>query len=126
MGGLLFNVKPHINLLRKIVYFFNGGRGNLKFISGFVPETITIPNGFKPKKLIKRDTRCIIIYQKGFPRSLREYMPYKFRVLCNNSSQKIDKLVDKLQKEIRPQILHLAKAPRVKKHRMKHSVGAKK
>ena len=96
MGGLLFNVKPHINLLRKIVYSFNGGRGKpLNLFPAFVPETITIPNGFKPKKTNQKGYPMYnYISKKGFPRSLREYMPYNFRVLCNNSSQKIDKLVD--------------------------------
>ena len=29
MGKMLFNIKPHINLLRSIVHFFNGKRENL-------------------------------------------------------------------------------------------------
>ena len=117
MGGLLFNVKPHINLLRRIVYFFNGGRGKpLNLFPAFVPETITIPNGFKPRKANQKGYPMYnYISKKGFPRSLREYMPYNFRVLCNNSSQKIDKLVDKLQKEIRPQIITLSEGSKGEK-----------
>ena len=88
-------MKPHINLLRKIVYFFNGGRGKpVNLFPAFVPETITIPNGFKPKRTNQKGYPMYnYISKKGFPRSLREYMPYKFRLLCNNSSQKINKLV---------------------------------
>ena len=55
MGKMLFNIKPHINLLRTIVHFFNGKRGKpLDLFPAFVPETITVPNGFNPDKVPKR------------------------------------------------------------------------
>ena len=58
LGGLLFNVKPHVNLLRRVVHTFKGGRGRpLDLLPAFVPETITIPNGFGPRKSS----------QKGYP-----------------------------------------------------------
>ena len=38
----------------------------------------------------------------GFPRSLREYKPFEYRVLCNGSSVEIDKALNNLDKEIKP------------------------
>ena len=71
MGGMLFNIKPHINLLRSIIHFFNGKRGKpLDLFPAFVPETITVPNGFNPNKSSQKGYPMYNYMTKdGFPRS---------------------------------------------------------
>ncbi len=104
MGNMLFNVKPHINLLRSIIYFFKGARGSpIDLFPAFVPETITVPNGFKPGKTNQKGYPMYnFMTKEGFPRSLREYKPFEYRVLCNNSSVEIDKLLKNIDKAIKP------------------------
>ena len=104
MGNMLFNVKPHINFLRSIIYFFKGARGSpIDLFPAFVPETITVPNGFKPGKTNQKGYPMYnFMTKEGFPRSLREYKPFEYRVLCNNSSVQIDKLLKNIDKAIKP------------------------
>ena len=54
LGGLLFNVKPHVNLLRRVVHTFKGRRGRpLDLLPAFVPETITILMASDPENRVK-------------------------------------------------------------------------
>ena len=58
LGGMLFNIKPHINLLRAVIHSFNGKKGKpIDLFPAFVPETVTVANGFSPGKA----------NQKGYP-----------------------------------------------------------
>ena len=104
MGKMLFNIKPHINLLRSIVHFFNGGRGKpLNLFPAFVPETITVPNGFNPDKASQKGYPMYNYMTKdGFPRSLRTYHPTEYRIFCKNSISTIEKLLKQLPSEITP------------------------
>ena len=104
MGNMLFNVKPHINFLRSIIYFFKGARGSpIDLFPAFVPETITVPNGFKPGKTNQKGYPMYnFMTKEGFPRSLREYKPFEYRVLCNNSSVEINKVLKNIEKAIKP------------------------
>jgi len=109
MGGMLFNIKPHINLIRSIVHMFNGKRGKpLDLFPAFVPETITVPNGFNPTKSSQKGYPMFnYITEKGFPRSLRTYNPTHYRILCNNCSENVQSFVDDLPQEIKPFVVNL-------------------
>ena len=117
MGGLLFNVKPHINLIRGIIHRLNGARGKpIDLFPAFVPETITIPNGFKPKKSSQKGYP-MYNYQteKGLPRSLRTYNPTKYRILCKDSSGNLDALVQEIPASIQPLVVSLSDGKNGKK-----------
>ena len=110
LGGLLFNVKPHINLIRSIIHTFKGGRGDpLDLLPAFVPETITIPNGFKPRKSSQRGYPMYNYTTKeGLPRSLRTYHPTMYRILCKDSSNGLDGLTDRIPEAVSPLIVSLS------------------
>lgn len=110
MGGLLFNVQPYINFIRKIVYFFNGGKGKpLNLFPAFVPETITVPNGFRPKKVNQKGYPMYnYITKDGFPRSLREHMPFCYRVLTNKRANSLSETFQNLPDELKPLIVTLS------------------
>ena len=117
MGGLLFNVKPHINLIRGIIHRLNGARGKpIDLFPAFVPETITIPNGFKPKKSSQKGYP-MYNYQteKGLPRSLRTYNPTQDRILCKDSSGNLDALVQEIPASIQPLVVSLSDGKNGKK-----------
>ena len=110
LGGLLFNVKPHINLIRSIIHTFKGGRGDpLDLLPAFVPETITIPNGFKPRKSSQRGYPMYNYTTKeGLPRSLRTYHPTMYRILCKDSSNGLDGLTDRIPEAVSPLVVSLS------------------
>ena len=110
LGGLLFNVKPHINLIRSIIHTFKGGRGDpLDLLPAFVPETITIPNGFKPRKSSQRGYPMYNYTTKeGLPRSLRTYHPTMYRILCKDSSNGLDGLKDRIPEAVSPLVVSLS------------------
>ena len=110
MGKMLFNIKPHINLLRTIVHFFNGKRGKpLDLFPAFVPETITVPNGFNPDKASQKGYPMYNYMTKdGFPRSLRTYHPTEYRIFCKSSITSIEKLLEQLPSEITPHAVKLS------------------
>ena len=110
MGGLLFNVKPHINLIRGIIHRLNGARGKpIDLFPAFVPETITIPNGFKPKKSSQKGYPMYNYKtEEGLPRSLRTYNPTKYRILCKDSSGNVDGLVQEIPASIQPLVISLS------------------
>ena len=110
MGGLLFNVKPHINLIRGIIHRLNGARGKpIDLFPAFVPETITIPNGFKPKKSSQKGYPMYNYKtEEGLPRSLRTYNPTKYRILCKDSSENVDSLVQEIPATIQPLVISLS------------------
>lgn len=110
LGGLLFNVKPHINLIRSIIHTFKGGRGDpLDLLPAFVPETITIPNGFKPRKSSQRGYPMYNYTTKeGLPRSLRTYHPTMYRILCKDSSNGLDGLKDRIPEAVSPLVISLS------------------
>ena len=110
MGGLLFNVKPHINFIRGIIHRLNGARGKpIDLFPAFVPETITIPNGFKPKKSSQKGYPMYNYKtEEGLPRSLRTYNPTKYRILCKDSSGNVDGLVQEIPASIRPLVISLS------------------
>ena len=110
MGGLLFNVKPHINLIRGVIHRLNGARGKpIDLFPAFVPETITIPNGFKPKKSSQKGYPMYDYKtEKGLPRSLRTYNPTRYRILCKDSSDSMDGLIQEISDPIRPLVISLS------------------
>ena len=110
MGGLLFNVKPHINLIRGVIHRLNGARGKpIDLFPAFVPETITIPNGFKPKKSSQKGYPMYNYKtEKGLPRSLRTYNPTRYRILCKDSSDSMDGLIQEISDPIRPLVISLS------------------
>ena len=110
MGGLLFNVKPHINLIRGIIHRLNGARGKpIDLFPAFVPETITIPNGFKPKKSSQKGYPMYNYKtEEGLPRSLRTFNPTKYRILCKESSGNVDALVQEIPASIQPLVISLS------------------
>ena len=110
MGGLLFNVKPHINLIRGIIHRFNGARGKpIDLFPAFVPETITIPNGFKPRKSSQKGYPMYNYKtEEGLPRSLRTYHPTEYRILCKDSSEHLDGFVEGIPDSIRPLVISLS------------------
>ena len=110
MGGLLFNVKPHINFIRGIIHLLNGARGKpIDLFPAFVPETITVPNGFKPKKSSQKGYPMYNYKtEEGLPRSLRTYNPTKYRILCKDSSGNVDGLVQEIPASIRPLVISLS------------------
>ena len=117
MGGLLFNVKPHINLIRGIIHRLNGARGKpIDLFPAFVPETITIPNGFKPKKSSQKGYPMYNYNtEEGLPRSLRTYNPTKYRILCKDSSGNVDDLVQEIPASIQPLVISLSDGKNGKK-----------
>ena len=117
MGGLLFNVKPHINLIRGIIHRLNGARGKpIDLFPAFVPETITIPNGFKPKKSSQKGYPMYNYKtEEGLPRSLRTYNPTKYRILCKDSSGDVDGLVQEIPASIQPLVISLSDGKNGKK-----------
>ena len=117
MGGLLFNVKPHINLIRGIIHRLNGARGKpIDLFPAFVPETITIPNGFKPKKSSQKGYPMYNYKtEEGLPRSLRTYNPTKYRILCKDSSGNVDALVQEIPASIQPLVISLSDGKNGKK-----------
>ena len=110
MGGLLFNVKPHINLVRGIIHRLNGARGKpIDLFPAFVPETITIPNGFKPKKSSQKGYPMYNYKtEEGLPRSLRTYNPTNYRILCRDSSENIGRFVKEIPESIHPLVISLS------------------
>ena len=117
MGGLLFNVKPHINLIRGIIHRLNGARGKpIDLFPAFVPETITIPNGFKPKKSSQKGYPMYNYKtEEGLPRSLRTFNPTKYRILCKDSSGNLDALVQEIPASIQPLVVSLSDGKNGKK-----------
>ena len=117
MGGLLFNVKPHINLIRGIIHRLNGARGKpIDLFPAFVPETITIPNGFKPKKSSQKGYPMYNYKtEEGLPRSLRTFNPTKYRILCKESSGNVDPLVQEIPASIQPLVISLSDGKNGKK-----------
>lgn len=117
MGGLLFNVKPHINLIRGIIHRLNGARGKpIDLFPAFVPETITIPNGFKPKKSSQKGYPMYNYKtEEGLPRSLRTFNPTKYRILCKESSGNVDALVQEIPASIQPLVISLSDGKNGKK-----------
>ena len=117
MGGLLFNVKPHINLIRGIIHRLNGARGKpIDLFPAFVPETITIPNGFKPKKSSQKGYPMYNYKtEEGLPRSLRTFNPTKYRILCKDSSGNVDGLVQEIPASIQPLVISLSDGKNGKK-----------
>ena len=117
MGGLLFNVKPHINLIRGIIHRLNGARGKpIDLFPAFVPETITIPNGFKPKKSSQKGYPMYNYKtEEGLPRSLRTFNPTKYRILCKESSGNVDDLVQEIPASIQPLVISLSDGKNGKK-----------
>ena len=117
MGGLLFNVKPHINLIRGIIHRLNGARGKpIDLFPAFVPETITIPNGFKPKKSSQKGYPMYNYKtEEGLPRSLRTFNPTKYRILCKESSGDVDSLVQEIPASIQPLVISLSDGKNGKK-----------
>ncbi|MEC8363504.1 MAG: FAD-dependent monooxygenase [Candidatus Thermoplasmatota archaeon] len=117
MGGLLFNVKPHINLIRGIIHRLNGARGKpIDLFPAFVPETITIPNGFKPKKSSQKGYPMYNYKtEEGLPRSLRTFNPTKYRILCKESSGDVDALVQEIPASIQPLVISLSDGKNGKK-----------
>ena len=117
MGGLLFNVKPHINLIRGIIHRLNGARGKpIDLFPAFVPETITIPNGFKPKKSSQKGYPMYNYKtEEGLPRSLRTFNPTKYRILCKESSGNVDSLVQEIPASIQPLVISLSDGKNGKK-----------
>ena len=110
MGGMLFNIKPHINLLRSIIHFFNGKRGKpLDLFPAFVPETITVPNGFNPNKSSQKGYPMYnYMTADGFPRSLRTYHPTRYRIFCKETSSNISHQLEDLHSEIKPLVIALS------------------
>ena len=110
MGKMLFNIKPHINLLRSIVHFFNGKRGKpLDLFPAFVPKTITVPNGFNPKKSSQSGYPMYnYINEHGNPKSLRTFYSNKYRILCNKSAEKITDEITKITEILRPLLIVLS------------------
>ncbi|MEC7664731.1 MAG: FAD-dependent monooxygenase [Candidatus Thermoplasmatota archaeon] len=110
LGGLLFNVKPHVNLLRRVVHTFKGGRGRpLDLLPAFVPETITIPNGFGPRKSSQKGYPMYNYKtEEGLPRSLRTYHPTEYRILCKDSSNQLDGHTERIPDTIRPLVVSLS------------------
>lgn len=117
MGGLLFNVKPHINLIRGIIHRLNGARGKpIDLFPAFVPETITIPNGFKPKKSSQKGYPMYNYKtEEGLPRSLRTFNPTKYRILCKESSGDVDALAQEIPASIQPLVISLSDGKNGKK-----------
>ena len=117
MGGLLFNVKPHINLIRGIIHRLNGARGKpIDLFPAFVPETITIPNGFKPKKSSQKGYPMYNYKtEEGLPRSLRTFNPTKYRILCKESSGNVDALAQEIPASIQPLVISLSDGKNGKK-----------
>ncbi len=117
MGGLLFNVKPHINLIRGIIHRLNGARGKpIDLFPAFVPETITIPNGFKPKKSSQKGYPMYNYKtEEGLPRSLRTFNPTKYRILCKESSGNVDALAQQIPASIQPLVISLSDGKNGKK-----------
>ena len=117
MGGLLFNVKPHINLIRGIIHRLNGARGKpIDLFPAFVPETITIPNGFKPKKSSQKGYPMYNYKtEEGLPRSLRTFNPTKYRILCKESSEDVDALAQEIPASIQPLVISLSDGKNGKK-----------
>ena len=107
---MLFNIKPHINLLRSIVHFFNGRKGKpLDLFPAFVPKTITVPNGFNPKKSSQRGYPMYnYINEHGNPKSLRTFYSNKYRILCNKSAEKITDEITKITEILRPLLIVLS------------------
>ncbi len=91
MGGMLFNIKPHINLIRSAIHSLRGGRGKpLDLFPEFVPKSITVPNGFDPDKASQKSYPMYnYMTQDGYPRSLRTYFPHRFRILCKETTDTI-------------------------------------
>ena len=110
MGKMLFNTKPHINLVRSIVHSLNGGRGKpLDLFPEFVPKTITVPNGFSPRKSSQKSYPMYnYITANGFPRSLRTYHPFRYRVLCNNSVAELEAALAAIPDELAPLAIALS------------------
>ena len=117
MGGMLFNIKPHINLLRSIIHFFNGKRGRpLDLFPAFVPETITVPNGFNPNKSSQKGYPMYNYMTKdGFPRSLRTYHPTQYRIFCKETSSNISHQLENLHSEIKPLAIALSEGSKGQK-----------
>ena len=117
MGGMLFNIKPHINFLRTIVHFFNGKRGKpLDLFPAFVPETITVPNGFKPNKSSQKGYPMYnYVTKEGYPRSLRTYHPTQYRIFCKESSLDISHHLENLPSEIKPLAIALSEGSKGQK-----------
>ena len=117
MGGMLFNIKPHINLLRSVIHFFNGKRGKpLDLFPAFVPETITVPNGFKPNKSSQKGYPMYNYMTKdGFPRSLRTYHPTQYRIFCKETSSNISHQLENLHSEIKPLAIALSEGSKGQK-----------
>ena len=110
MGGLLFNTRFYVNFARGLIHFFNGGRGKpIQLFPEFVPETVTVPNGFNPNKHSQKGYPMYNYTTKdGFPRSLRSYNSTRYRIFCKDSTDAVDGHVSKIPKIIRPNVTALS------------------
>ena len=105
---MLFNIKPHINLLRAIIHTFNGKKGKPISLPEFVPDTVTVDNGFKPGKANQKDPMYNYINEEGYPRSLRTYHPTEYRIFCKEDGSTIAEAVKRVPEIISPMVIELS------------------
>ena len=110
LGGMLFNIKPHINLLRGVIHSFNGKKGKpIDLFPAFVPETVTVANGFSPGKANQKGYPMYnYMNEEGFPRSLRTYHPTKYRIFCNGDPSSVRDAVGKVPEIVSPMVVELS------------------
>ena len=110
LGGMLFNIKPHINLLRAIIHFFNGKRGRpIDLFPEFVPNTVTVDNGFGPGKANQKGYPMYnYISEDGYPRSLRTFHPTEYRIFCKEDASTIREAVKQVPEIVSPRVIELS------------------
>ena len=110
LGGILFNIKPHINLLRAIIHSFNGKRGRpIDLFPEFVPNTVTVDNGFRPGKANQKGYPMYnYISEDGYPRSLRTFHPTEYRIFCKEDASTIREAVKRMPEIVSPMVIELS------------------
>ena len=110
LGGMLFNIKPHINLLRAIIHTFNGKKGKpIDLFPEFVPDTVTVDNGFKPGKANQKGYPMYnYINEEGYTRSLRTYHPTEYRIFCKEDGSTVAEAVKRVPEIVSPMVIELS------------------
>ena len=75
----------------------------------FVPETVTVANGFSPGKANQKGYPMYnYINEEGFPRSLRTCYPTEYRIFCNGDTSSVLDAVSEVPEIVSPMVIELS------------------
>ena len=106
-----FSTSSLISIYLEQLFAHSNGKREINWqpFPAFVPETVTVANGFSPGKANQKGYPMYnYMNEQGFPRSLRTYHPTKYRIFCKWDTSSVLDVVNEVPEIVSPMVIELS------------------